>query len=377
MSGSRRCCCALAFAACRARRRARRVARVAAQAGRAPARRPAALVGLAHALEAAGRPGEAADHIVRHLERWPDRPADGWRALGRCAYRAGRRRAGRARARARDRHEPAATPRRGSTSVSRSSGTAHARARRGALRGGGSSRTRATPGTACCCRACRTWRAATGAAAATAWSRCSSMCPSATSAREARRVLAECSAPALRLRDQGQRGRPLRLERHAGGRGRRPGRRLGERRRALRFRLAVHVAPVFGERRPFQLTAAYGRSDYAELTDYASQTFAGSAAGLLPLGERAALRVDGGVGYTLLDNDPYLLSAGLRPSLLVAVGIPQRRAAYPREWRASGIRRRSPVRVARAQRLALRRRRGARAPPGHESQVWIAWGGSG
>jgi hypothetical protein len=96
----------------------------------------------------------------------------------------------------------------------------------------------------------------------------------------------------------------------------------------------------------------------------------------LPLGQRAALRLDGGLGYSLLDNDPYLLSAGLRPSLLVAVGSRSgvlrilangERLQYDEDPQFDSLERSGWLVGAGAEHLLSL---------GHESEAWIAWGGS-
>lgn len=82
------------------------------------------------------------------------------------------------------------------------------------------------------------------------------------------------------------------------------------------------VRPVRGERLGLELGARYDRSYHLELSDYDTQRVLGIAGGHYRLGSRVGLRLDGWFGYTTLADDPYLLEGALRPSLLVGLGGP-------------------------------------------------------
>jgi tetratricopeptide (TPR) repeat protein len=272
---------------------------------------------LAQALEAVGRHAEAADHIERHLARWPQQPGEGWRALGRCEYRAGRA----ADAMPALERALAADPRDAEAQLYMGLSLQHLgrseRAERhfetsaeldpryageGLLLSGMS-------------------RIARGDAEGGRHRlrQVLERAPRSASARDARRLLDEPDSDRRVFGFEASSGvsydSNVTLE--SGG-GDVPGSRKQD--ALFDFGTELSFRPLFGESQPVELGLAYQRLDYASSQDFASQGLQGSLSGQLPLGGRAALRLDSAVGYTLLDDEPYLLSAALRPSLFYALG---------------------------------------------------------
>ena len=329
---------------------------------------------LAQALEAAGRPDEAAEHIQRHLERWPDRPPDGWLVLGRCAYRAGR--------------VSDAVPAL-ERALAHDPGDAEARLYLGlSLRQLGQREAAERSFEAA---AAQDARFAGEGLLLSGMSRLSrgdtdggrellrrvlERAPQSASARDARRLLAdpemaqsdfEVKASAGALYDSN-----VTLEEE----GDVPGAGSPDGDARFDFLSQLTWRPTLAEARPVQVSVAYGRSDYVDLTDYSSQTFGGSVAGLLPLGDRAALRLDTGVGYALVDDEPYLLSGAVRPSVYVALGrrtgvlrlhAGGERLEYDEDPQFDSLERSGWTFGGGAEHLL---------PLGQERQTWITWGAS-
>jgi tetratricopeptide (TPR) repeat protein len=74
------------------------------------------------------------------------------------------------------------------------------------------------------------------------------------------------------------------------------------------------------ERGGVSVGAVYDQSTHLELEDWDIQQFGGVVSSGVQLTERLAGRLDGRVSYALRDTDPYLLSGGLRPSLIATLG---------------------------------------------------------
>lgn len=68
------------------------------------------------------------------------------------------------------------------------------------------------------------------------------------------------------------------------------------------------------------LAAVYDQSAHPDLSEWDTQQFGGVLTAGWQLAERLGLRLDGRVAYERLDSDPYLLSGGLRPSVVVPLG---------------------------------------------------------
>jgi len=83
---------------------------------------------------------------------------------------------------------------------------------------------------------------------------------------------------------------------------------------------AVSFDVVREERGGISLGAVYDQSAHLELDDWDMQQFGGVLSSGLRLTERLAARLDGRVAYAWRDSDPYLLSGGLRPSLIATLG---------------------------------------------------------
>jgi tetratricopeptide (TPR) repeat protein len=83
---------------------------------------------------------------------------------------------------------------------------------------------------------------------------------------------------------------------------------------------AVSYDLVRADRGGVSVGALYDQSAHLELDEWDMQQFGGVVSSGLRLGERLASRLDGRVAYALRDSDPYLLSGGLRPSLIATLG---------------------------------------------------------
>jgi tetratricopeptide (TPR) repeat protein len=275
---------------------------------------------LALALEAEATPAEAAAHLQRHLARWPERPPGGYAALGRCEFRAGRPNEARRAlelALARDPRDAESQlylglalqalrqPQRAEPHFERAAALDRELAGEALLLSGMSrlSRGDARGGRALLSQVTRS-------------------APESASARDARALLGD--APSARgpssFRAEAYAGALYDSNVTLGGEGDFPGAGNAQDDALFDYGTELSWRPVLGEGRPIELSARYERMDYLELSEYSAQRFLGSGSGQLPLGSRAALRLDASLGYALLDNDPYLLSGALRPSLLIALG---------------------------------------------------------
>ena len=274
---------------------------------------------LAAALETVGRSAEAADRMQAHLARWPDRPSGGWTALGRCAYRAGRMQdAKQALERALLRNEKDAQAQlylglalralrewqRAETHLEAAAALDPELAGDALLLSGMSRVTRgdAQEGRALLARVIE-------------------RAPESASARDARAFLENPTSDSRS---------PFRIEAFAGahydsnvtleGEGDFPGAGPAQDDALFDFGARVAWRPAFGEAHSLEIAAHYDRLDYLELDEYATQRFLGTGAWKLPLHRNASLRLAGSAGYWLLDDDPYLSSGALNPSLLVGLG---------------------------------------------------------
>jgi tetratricopeptide (TPR) repeat protein len=80
------------------------------------------------------------------------------------------------------------------------------------------------------------------------------------------------------------------------------------------------LRPVRGERLGVDVGVRYDDSRHVDLSAYDTRRVLGFAAGRRRLGERFALGLEGWVGYTTLDDEPYLLEGALQPSLALVLG---------------------------------------------------------
>jgi tetratricopeptide (TPR) repeat protein/transposase len=275
---------------------------------------------LALALEAEATPDEAAEQMRRHLARWPDRPSQGYTALGRCEFRAGR---------------PEAARRALEQAIARDPRDAEAQLYLGlALQAEGEQEwaeqhfelaaalDRELAGEALLLSGMSRLSRGDSDGGHARLAQVIERAPESASARDARALLGD--APATRgassFRAEAWTGALYDSNVTLGGEGDLPG--AGPTQDDALFDYGTNLSwrPTLGEGRPIELSARYERMDYLELSEYSAQRVLGSAAGQLPLGPRAALRLDASLGYALLDDDPYLLDGALRPSLLVALG---------------------------------------------------------
>ncbi len=86
------------------------------------------------------------------------------------------------------------------------------------------------------------------------------------------------------------------------------------------FGAGATLRPLRLERAGIDVGLRYDQSTHIELDDYDTRRVLGLVGGHYRLTRRMALRLDGWVGYTLLDDDPYLLEGALRPSFLFDLG---------------------------------------------------------
>ena len=82
----------------------------------------------------------------------------------------------------------------------------------------------------------------------------------------------------------------------------------------------VAIDAVRTERFGVTLAGVYDQSAYPDLSDWDMQQFGGVLSAGWQVAERLGLRLDARVDYERLDSDPYLLSGGLRPSVVVPLG---------------------------------------------------------
>ena len=82
----------------------------------------------------------------------------------------------------------------------------------------------------------------------------------------------------------------------------------------------LSVAALRGERYVVSLGGSYDQNAHLQLDEWDSQHFGGTLSAGWQAMERLAVRLDSNLYYSRLDNDPYLLSGGLNPSLVVSLG---------------------------------------------------------
>jgi hypothetical protein len=80
------------------------------------------------------------------------------------------------------------------------------------------------------------------------------------------------------------------------------------------------LRPVRGERLGVDVGVRYDESSHVDLSAYDTRRVLGFASGRQRVGARFALGLEGWVGYTTLDDEPYLLEGALLPSLTLALG---------------------------------------------------------
>ena len=276
---------------------------------------------VADALEAAGRPSEAAAQMREHLTRWPDRPSGGWRALGRCEYRAGRL-------------EPARDALR--EAVSRDPRDAEARLYLGlALQRLGDT-DRAVQhlemaaeldpelaGDALLVAGISHLSDGDDLRGRELLERVIKMSPDSSSAREARSLIGGV-APAPRpsaLGIQASSGVSYDSNVTLGGEGDLPGAGTAEDDAVVDFatRVAWRVTPI-DEVRPIEIGAGYDRSDYLDLDEFSMQRAGGDLGWTYSLSPDVALRLYGLGSYYWLDESPYLVRGAVAPSLFVGLG---------------------------------------------------------
>jgi tetratricopeptide (TPR) repeat protein len=83
---------------------------------------------------------------------------------------------------------------------------------------------------------------------------------------------------------------------------------------------AVSVAALRGERFGVAIGGVYDQTAHLELHDWDLQQFGGALAAGWQVTERLSLRLDARLANARLDGDPYLLSGGLFPSLVLGLG---------------------------------------------------------
>ncbi len=275
---------------------------------------------LALALEAEATPAEAAEQMQRHLARWPDRPSQGHAALGRCEVRAGRAEEAR---RALE-HALARNPRDAEAQLYLGLALQALEQQQRAEQHFelAAALDRELAGEALLLSGMSRLARGDEHGGQARLAQVIERAPESASARDARALLGD--APATRG------AAPFRAEAYAGalydsnvtlgGEGDFPGAGSTQHDALFDYGTRLSWRPAQGDGHAIELSARYERIDYLELSEYSAQRFLGSGSGQLPLGSRAALRLDASLGYALLENDPYLLDGALRPSLLVALG---------------------------------------------------------
>ncbi|HXK23423.1 MAG TPA: tetratricopeptide repeat protein [Myxococcota bacterium] len=274
---------------------------------------------LASALEAAGRAHEALAAMRSHLARWPDRPGNGWAALGRCAYRAGRIDEAidaLQRATARDERDAEAQlylglALRARGEKERAEAHFEAAARDPEL----------APEALLLSGMSRIERGETDDGRARL-ERVVALAPRSDSAGDARALLEDSEPSRLPVSVEAYAGVEYDSNATLGGEGDLPGASSAQDDAAFEFGTDLAWRPPLGAEsgRPLELGLHYRRLDYADQTKYSEQEIRGSLSGQTTVHPRLALRFDASGGYELLDNDPYLISGELRPSLLYALG---------------------------------------------------------
>ena len=275
---------------------------------------------VADALEAAGRPSEAAEQIRAHLARWPDREG-GWRALGRCEYRAGQ-------------FEPARDALR--EAVSRDPRDAEAHLYYGLTLQRLGKRERATRhlelaaeldpdlgSDALLLAGVSHLSDGDALRGRELLERVIKMSPDSASAREARSLIGSVAPPPppSALGIQAYSGVAYDSNVTLGGEGDLPGAGSAEDDAVVDFatRVAWRVAP-FDELRPIEIGAGYERSDYLDLDEFSAQRTGGDVGWTYSLTPDVALRLYGLGSYYWLDESPYLVRGALTPSLYVGLG---------------------------------------------------------
>lgn len=275
---------------------------------------------LGDALEAADRPADAAVQMREHLARWPERPLVGWRALGRCEYRAGH-------------FEPARDALQ--KAIARDPGDAEAQLYMGLTLQALGDRDRAEQHLEMAARLdprlagdalllagiSHLSRGDTDRGHALLERVMDVAPPDSDSARQAR---------ALMDRD-GPEPSPLRLEAFTSfqydsnatqeGGSDLPG--AGEADPDFFSGFGTRLSwrpPLVGESRPLELVGLYERYDYLDLTEFSQQRFLGGAGWTQPLGSRAALRLAANGSVYTLDNELDLVRGQAVPTLFVDLG---------------------------------------------------------
>jgi tetratricopeptide (TPR) repeat protein len=268
---------------------------------------------------AAGALSDAAARLAAHLERWPDRPGKGWLTLGIWRYELGDDAAAVAaltRALAR---EPA-------------SGASHlylglARQRQGHLDAAArhfhfaASLENELRGWAVLLEASARLAGADDAGAQQALVQMLDRDPHSEEARYARLLLegrAERSAARLRLDAYGGIAfdSNVSLESDADAVGVRSNRSDA----LVAWGSRVAWRAVRAEGHGLELIARYSQNAHFDLEDFDTEYYGGALAARFRLRERLSLRLDGGFGYTRLDEAPYLMRGRLRPNLRVNLG---------------------------------------------------------
>jgi tetratricopeptide (TPR) repeat protein len=279
---------------------------------------------VAEALDAVGRPLQAAAQMRAHLKRWPEQPPGGWRALGRVEYRAGNFEA------ARDALSEALRrdPRDGEAELYlglalHALGDPHAAERHLEA---AAELDPSLAGDALLVAGISHLSRGEQERGRDLLERVIELAPDSPSAREARAL--------GRARTQGR--PPFEFEAYTGigydtnvsleGGADLPG--LGSANGDTFTEFGSRVAwrpALLGEQRPLELGATYERGDYVELDAYSIQRTGGNASWIYSPHEKLSLRLGGDGAFWLVDDDPYLLSGSVLPSLLVA--LPRRAGA--------------------------------------------------
>jgi tetratricopeptide (TPR) repeat protein len=276
---------------------------------------------VADALEAAGRPAEAAQQMRAHLARWPDRPRGGWRALGRCEYRAGR-------------FEPARDALLEAVASDPRDAEAHLYLGLTHQRLGDTERAAQhlelaaeldpeLAGDALLVAGVSRLSEGDDLHGRELLSRVIKMSPDSDSAREARSLIGGVSPPTPRSSFGIQASTGIAYDSNVtlGGEGDLPGAGPAQDDAVVDFatRVAWRVAPI-DEMRPIEIGAMYDRSDYLDLQQFSGQRAGGDLGWTLPLTSDVALRLYGVGSYYWLDQSPYLVRGAFAPSLFFALG---------------------------------------------------------
>ncbi|HVH18715.1 MAG TPA: tetratricopeptide repeat protein [Myxococcota bacterium] len=273
---------------------------------------------LADALEAAGRSAEATEHMQRHLARWPDRPAHGWRALGRCAYGAGRideAIPALARALEHDAHDAEAhlylglaLQQKGETKRAETHFAEAARdpelAPDALLLAGMSQLGRGE-----------------GHAGRAQLRRVVDLAPQSDSALDARALLDSYARDRESFRVESYTGVSYDSNATLGNDDSIAGASTAKEDALFEFGTDVFWRPMLvGERQPLELGMRYSRLDYVEQGEYSEQHVRGGFRSETRPHPRLAVRLDGSGGPFFVDDDYYGMDAWLRQSLLFLVG---------------------------------------------------------